>query len=155
MCRGALRVSMVVLLASTFGGAAQDKAEAVDPNNIREAPKKFEGKTVLIKEMGMPPGGDSLTALDKKGTLFGLTLVRGSNDYYFGKVLNKEGFTFVASKELAGQLQNFRDKKAAAKLVEMNVTCKVEKRDAYWVAVVTQVEIIAVGARNIKSVIIK
>ena len=142
----------LVLLISAFAGSAQDKAEAVDPKVLRESPQKFENKTVVVKDMGLLPDGVHL--LDKKEGLYGLTLVHGSNDYYFGKILNPEGITFVVSSGLTGKLQQ-QLQKGGAKLHQLDLTCKVQKRGKFWVAEVSQIDVTGVGNRRINSIRIK
>lgn len=143
---------VLFVAACSVGIAAQDKVEKANPEAIQKTPKEFEGKTVRLDDMLL--NFDGVHSLDKNGELIGLTLNWDGKVYYHGNKLNKEGVTYVVTGDLKDSLRGFMDKNRL-KLLSMNVNCKVEKKEAVWVAKLTQIEIWGVGPKKITPVILK
>jgi hypothetical protein len=152
MKRSTLLGLALLMTASAVMAGAAGNVETVNPNDLANAPKKFAGKTVQVKDLSLGP--DGVTPLDFKEEQSAFTFGYGNNQWFFGKKLNKSGITFIAPKALVDQLRGVM-RKHPGKLLEVNVVSKVEQRGDYWVAGISQVEIWAIGARKINPITLK
>ena len=132
---------------------AQDKAEETTVRDIgkklMKPTKDLEGKAFRIT--GFSTSVNGIHVIDRKDKLTGFDLNSLEMVYLSGKKLNKKSVTFVAPMDLTDELREFMRGKNGDTLIELTLTCKIERRDAFWVANVSEIQVTAVGAKKIAA----